>query len=95
MSFIKTGLLAILILAIQHFLSMRNNVWWGAIMPTVYIVLMFYLKLSGKANELERDFWFIAILGTVILLSTWTSGRQSLIKKRKKELEKMKSRDLK
>lgn len=95
MSFIKTGLLAILILATQHFLSTRNSVWWGAIMPTGYIAFMVYLKLSGLANELDRDFWFIAFIGTAILLSTWTSGRESLAKKRKKELEKMQSHDLK
>lgn len=43
----------------------------------------------------SRDFWFIAILGTTILLGEWISGRESLEKKRKQELDKMTSHDLK
>jgi len=95
MSLIIRIIIAIAILATQHFLSTRRNVFWGAIMPVSYVIFMAYIKFSGLSAEFERDFWFIAILGTVILLSAWTSGRESLAKKRRKELDKMKAQDIK
>jgi len=87
-------IIAIIILAVQHFLSTRRNVFLGAILPVSYIIYMAYLMLSGLSSKFERDFWFVAIIGTIILLSVWTSGRESIEKKRRKELDKMKARDM-
>ncbi|MBU6079741.1 hypothetical protein [Allobacillus halotolerans] len=88
-------LLAIFILVLQHFLSTRNKVFWGGLLPVAYVILLIYLILSGLMDVGSRDFWFIAILGTTILLGEWISGRESLEKKRKQELDKMTSHDLK
>ncbi|MFB9973708.1 hypothetical protein FPQ10_05515 [Allobacillus sp. SKP2-8] len=87
-------LLAIFILVLQHFLSTRNKAFWGAILPVSYVAFLIYLSLSGLIDVGSRDFWFIAILGTTILLGGWISGRESLEKKRKQELDKMTSHDL-
>lgn len=87
-------LITILVLVVQHFLSTRKSAFWGALLPLCFAGLMAYLKYSGLADG-ERDFWFMASLGTVILLSIWATGRETLKKKRKKELDKMESHDLK
>lgn len=84
-------LIAISILVVQHFLSTRKKAFWGGVMPLCFTVLLVYLKFSGLADD-EKDFWFIATLGTVILLSIWAAGRE---KRRRQELDKMKSYDLK
>lgn len=64
-------LLAIFILVLQHFLSTRNKVFWGGLLPVAYVILLIYLILSGLMDVGSRDFWFIAILGTTILLGEW------------------------
>mgnify|MGYP001159186319 CR=1 FL=1 len=86
-------LLAIAILVVQHFLSTREKAFWGALLPVVYAGFMVYLNYSGQSADMD-EFWFISILGTVILLSEWASGREAIKKRRKNELEKMKTLDM-
>ncbi|AIF42902.1 hypothetical protein [Virgibacillus sp. SK37] len=95
MGWLLNLLITILILVLQHFLSTRRKPLWGGLLPVFYIIFLICVKLLGLFDSNEtKDFWFIAILGTTILLSIWASGRESLAKKRKKELEKMESHDL-
>ncbi|MBO0994889.1 hypothetical protein [Bacillus sp. SD088] len=94
MGWLINSLLSILTLVVQHFLSTREKAFWGAVLPVCFVALMMYLRFGGGVVG-EKDFWFILTLGTVILLSIWTSGRETLKKSRKRELDKMKSHDLK
>lgn len=80
------------LVGIQHFLSSRNNLLLGGIVPSIYIIyfLRIYLKegISGFAV-------IFIILGFLFLLLLWYEGRSNLKERRKKELEKMKTIDMK
>ncbi|WP_163100718.1 hypothetical protein [Peribacillus alkalitolerans] len=82
-------LIAIVIIGIQFYLSSRTNVYWGAILPGLYLVFIvsWFLKKFGEVDTLSLI--LAAIGGLAFLLSIWINGRESLKKKRKKELEKI------
>lgn len=86
-------LIALVILGTQYFLSRKNNVYWGAFLPVIYIVFIVYGKLSGFFTE-DKDIIMILVGGTLLLLSVWANGRKSVKDKRKKELEKIELYDL-
>lgn len=82
------------ILAVQYFFSTRNNVYWGAVIPVVFIIFLTWMFVT---NHIEHTLAFILILivGMLFLFGQWVGGRESLRKRRRKELEKMESYDLK
>lgn len=86
---------ALIILLLQYFLSTRNKVFWGGILPVGYVLLLTYLKIFGVFDDYTKEFWFFSVLGITVLIGIWIAGRESLKKKRMKELDKMKSHDLK
>ncbi|GAA0593869.1 hypothetical protein GCM10009001_07580 [Virgibacillus siamensis] len=81
------------ILAVQYFLSTRNSIYWGAIIPVAYTVFLSWLFVT---NRLESAIGFILILlvGMLFLIAEWSGGRKHLQAKRKKELDKMKTHDM-
>ncbi len=82
------------ILAVQYFLSTRNNVYWGSVIPVAYIVFLIWMFVT---NRIESTLGFILylLLGLLFLIAEWSAGRKSLSQKRKKELDKIKTHDLK
>lgn len=86
---------AFLILILQYFLSTRNKAFWGGILPVFYAALLLYLKFNGIFDGNTKEFWFLSVLGITILLGIWATGRETIKKKRMKELDKMTSHDLK
>jgi len=82
------------ILAVQFFLSNRNNIYWGAILPVVHIVFLTWLFIT---NRIESTIGFILylLLGTLFLCIEWKLGRKYFHKKIQKELDKMKTHDMK
>ncbi|GAB0168276.1 hypothetical protein LSPCS325_17130 [Lysinibacillus sp. CTST325] len=87
-------LIAIVIIGIQSFLSRRTNVYWGAIVPILYLVFIFGWWSIRVDNVNTSSLIKAAVGGSVFLLGTWAKGRESLKNKRKKELEKMKLHDI-
>ncbi|MCL1694694.1 hypothetical protein [Lysinibacillus sp. BPa_S21] len=87
-------LIAIVLIGIQSFLSRRTNVYWGAIVPILYLVFIFGWWFNGIENVTTYSLIKVAVVGSVFLLGTWAKGRESLKNKRKKELEKMKLYDI-
>jgi len=81
------------ILGIQHILSTRNNIYWGGLIPVIFVI--WYTSLFFINNEKFLSYILILILGLAFLIGEWVNGRNSLIKRRKKELDKMKSFDMK
>ena len=81
-------------LAVQSFLSTRDHVYWGSILPVAYIVLLTWMLLS---NRMESVIIYVPILllGLLFLIAEWRRGRKYVFKKRKKELDKMKIFDMK
>ncbi|MEH7461896.1 hypothetical protein V7166_07350 [Bacillus thuringiensis] len=90
-------LIALILVGLQYFLSRRENVYFGMALPVLYVVTLLYLWISEiffvKGNTIS--FIFVILGGLVILLGIWVKGRESLKDKRKKELEKMKTQDIK
>src|SRR5699024_295963 len=90
-------LIALVILGCQYYLSRKRNVWWGAILPIAYFLVLIYGCVSETYFTRENTTSFILALlgGLAFLLSGWINGREALKRKEKKELEKMKLKDLK
>ncbi|MFT9819229.1 hypothetical protein [Lysinibacillus sp. NPDC056185] len=87
-------LIAIVILGTQFYLSRRTNVYWGAIVPVVYLVIIFGWWYNGMDKFNTYTLFKVAVVGPAVLLGIWARGRESLKNKRKKELEKMKLHDI-
>lgn len=85
-------LVCFIIVGIQRFLSTRNNIYWGGILPTLYLIGFIWI-ISNK-EKVPTPLILAVLGGLVILLGGWTEGRESLKRKRKKELEKMKTMDI-
>ncbi|MED4718731.1 hypothetical protein [Bacillus badius] len=82
------------VLAIQFFFSTRNNGYLGAILPVAYIVFLTWMLVT---NRVESTIGYILylLIGLLFLIAEWNGGRKYLREKRKKELDKMKTRDMK
>uniref|UniRef100_UPI00402AF6BF hypothetical protein n=1 Tax=Bacillus sp. DX2.2 TaxID=3073452 RepID=UPI00402AF6BF len=90
--FYRVFIIAI-VLAVQYFFSTRASIYWGAIIPVAYVVLLTGMFVT---NNIESTIGFILylLLGILFLIVEWNQGRKSLHKKRKKELDKMKTHDI-
>ncbi|MDQ0175003.1 hypothetical protein [Bacillus chungangensis] len=87
--------IALGILAIQFFISKRGPLFVGAVLPIMYIVFFIYAYVTDFFTKRSTGSLLGAVIGgTVLLLAAWIYGRESLAKKRKKELIKMKATDL-
>lgn len=82
------------VLAVQFFLSTRNNAYWGAILPVAYIVFLTWMLISNRMNS-TISYVLVLLLGLLFLIAEWNGGRKYLREKRKKELDKMKILDMK
>ena len=82
------------VLAVQFFFSTRNNAYLGAILPVAYIVFLTWILVT---NRIESTIGYVLylLLGLLFLIAEWNGGRKYLREKRKKELDKMKTRDMK
>lgn len=81
------------ILAVQYLLSTRNNVYWGAVVPVIYIILSTWMFVLDRFESI-LGFILYLCLGLLFLLAEWSAGRKSLNKKRTRELNKMKTHDI-
>lgn len=86
-------LIGFAILGIQYFLSTRNRTFWGAILPTAYII--FLVALSIHEGKSFASFYLPLIGGLALLLGEWIKGREALKKKREREMRIMKAMDIK
>ncbi|OCI05607.1 hypothetical protein BBP22_06430 [Bacillus paralicheniformis] len=76
-------LIGFAILGIQYFLSTRNRTFWGAILPTAYII--FLVALSIHEGKSFASFYLPLIGGLALLLGEWIKGREALKKSRKEK----------
>ncbi|WP_286885808.1 hypothetical protein [Aneurinibacillus sp. UBA3580] len=87
--------IAVGILVVQYFISKRGPVFVGAVLPIIYIGLFIYGYVTNFFIERSSgNVLAAAIGGTVLLLSAWIKGRQSLAKERQREFNKIKAMDL-
>lgn len=87
-------LIAIGVLVVQFLLSRRTNVYWGAILPVLYVPFIIIWLPERFGKEITFSVILAAVGGLVFLLGMWINGREYLKKKRKKELEKMELHDI-
>ncbi|GAB4074583.1 hypothetical protein GCM10028778_20860 [Barrientosiimonas marina] len=86
--------ITILLFIVQHFASISRIPWLGTIIPTALAIVIVSMLVLGKLEiNSSRDLFFM-IAGPLVFLSLWGEGRNSLKRKRKKELNKMKTWDL-
>ncbi|UIJ69960.1 hypothetical protein LW858_32050 (plasmid) [Bacillus cereus] len=90
-------LIAILLIGLQYFLSRRENVYWGLCLPILYVITLLYLGVTEVLTVKGNTLIFIIIIlgGLAILLGIWIKGREDLKNKQKKELDRMKTKDMK
>ncbi|MBU3573156.1 hypothetical protein IUJ58_19455 [Priestia aryabhattai] len=83
----------VLIIVVHYFLSTRASVYWGAIMPTAYLV---YCGWIFTAHQVDHPIKLILLLlfGLSIFLVEWEKGRKIVKKKQQNELNKMKTQDI-
>lgn len=86
-------ILVVVVFAVQYFLSTRNNLLWGALIPIVFIAGMSWFYFENKVSN-NIGFLIIALVGLALLIEEWNRGRRMLHKKRVKEIEKMKTQDI-
>jgi ATP/ADP translocase len=86
--------IAVGILVAQYFISRRGPVWVGAILPIIYLGGLVYGLFTQHFNGSLKSILVAGIGGTVLLISAWIKGRESLAKKRQRELNKIKAMDL-
>lgn len=89
--FIVIGLI---VFGIQKFLSSRKQVWLGSIIPVLYLVGVIIFFIKTNTSFFSKDIIPFTLFFT-IMLGAWISGYESHKRKEKKELNKMKSHDLK
>ncbi|WP_428910060.1 hypothetical protein [Niallia sp. Krafla_26] len=94
MSEIYGWVIALLAIGIQVYLSRRENGYWGAILPVLYVIFIvgWFIKRFGEVDTLSLI--LAAVGGLAFLVSVWINGRESVKKKRKKEMEKIELQDL-
>ncbi|WP_414055016.1 hypothetical protein [Macrococcus equi] len=76
----------------QRYLSSIEPGWLGLIPPVIFTLYMF-IKLYYLNQDIEY-FWFKLISVNFVLLSDYYLGQEKKKERHKKELEKMKSKDL-
>ncbi|GIN85181.1 hypothetical protein J6TS2_15670 [Heyndrickxia sporothermodurans] len=76
-------LIAIGILGVQFFLSRRTNVYWGTILPVLYLVFISGWLSNRIGNGNTFSLILVSVGGLAILLGIWSKGRESLKNKRK------------
>jgi len=87
-------LVVLVVFAVQHFLSTRNNGYWGSLLPIAYLAMIIYVYFSGLLDYSMLQLFLFTILGELFLIGYWMSGRKHLKNKQQKELMKMKAQDI-
>ncbi|QFK72391.1 hypothetical protein F7984_14645 [Pradoshia sp. D12] len=87
-------LIALLAFGIQYFLSTRIKLYWGSILPIVYLAILIYIQISGIMEYSLIQIILFAIVGELFLIGYWVTGRRRVDNNRKKELTKMRAYDI-
>ena len=91
MNTVITLIAAIIIIIFHVWLCRRSpNFWYlGGIIPLLWIALLIFLFSNGKINFGED--WKMIVFPTLIFILFWIEGQMAA---RKKEIEKMKAKDI-
>ena len=87
-------LIILVIFAAQQYLSTRDKVYLGAVIPVLYFGTLVYAQWSGLVEWSALKLGLYIIIGELFLVGYWISGRKMAANKREKELARMKALDL-
>lgn len=94
MSEIFTWIVAIAVIVSQVFFGYVENKYLGAVYPVLFLGFVLLIIFTGNMVISFRSI-VLPISGTVILILLWEAGKTKKVKKRQRELEKMKAMDKK
>ncbi|EOK14526.1 hypothetical protein [Enterococcus faecalis] len=83
----------IAVIAFQTFAGRIGNRYLGAILPIVFLGFVLYFLVSGNLSLSFKDI-VMPVIGTISLICIYAGGEEYRNKKIRKELEKMKAKDL-
>ncbi|MQW23958.1 MULTISPECIES: hypothetical protein [unclassified Lactococcus] len=86
-------LIIVAVICFQTFAGYKNKKILGSVLPLVYIGLVIFFLFKGLLTWSIRDVTF-SILGPLLLMSIYSGGKEAHNKKQKKEIEKMKAKDI-
>ena len=91
MNTVMTLIIAFVVIVLHVWLCHRSPKFWylGGIIPLLWIGVLVFLFFNGKINFGED--WKIIISPTLIFFLFWIQGHQAA---KKKEIEKMKAKDI-
>jgi Flp pilus assembly protein TadB len=69
-------------------------VYWGAIMPSAYLVFCGWLLFTGHLTNHPIKSVLILLFGLLIFIMRWGMGRDAYKKKQEEELNKMKTQGI-
>ncbi|WP_244833760.1 hypothetical protein [Clostridium sp. BJN0001] len=92
MRIIITILITLFVCGGQYFLSTRKSVLFGAILPVLFGIFLITMQIID--NDFIGKMTYQSVIGFLVLISIWTEGREKVKRNKKKELEKMKAKDL-
>ncbi|ODJ53359.1 hypothetical protein BFR40_01725 [Brochothrix thermosphacta] len=81
------------IIAFQTFSGRIGNKYLGSILPIIFIGFIIYSFVIVQLNFSFKDL-FMSFLGLTVLASMYAGGVEAKKKKLKKELDKMKAKDI-
>lgn len=84
----------VIFLALQYFFSSRNSIYWGAILPIAYTVFMTWGYSTHRIDSFLK-YIILLFVGLLFLIIEWKNGRSHIREKQNKELDKMKTQDIK
>lgn len=79
--------------AIQYFMATRSSFIFGFVIPIVFIAVMSWIFITNRVESVTM-FVVLLIIGLILLIEEWVRGRRSLQKRRQKEMDIMKTKDL-
>ena len=80
------------VLGVQYFFATRNSVYWGALIPVIFVTWRTWILFTS--DERVLSYVLILLLGLAFLIGGWIKGRETLKERRKKELDKMRFHDM-
>ncbi|EJQ04555.1 hypothetical protein IE3_05300 [Bacillus cereus BAG3X2-1] len=88
------GIIVVIIIVTQSFLSSRKTPYLSGILPVAYIgfISFFFNKLIASGDYFST--WLMIIAGLCGLLSIWNSGRERFKRNRQKELDRIELQNL-
>ena len=91
MNTVMTLIIAFVVIVLHVWLCHRSPKFWylGGIIPLLWIGVLVFLFFNGKINFGED--WKMIIFQTLIFFLFWIQGHQAA---KKKEIEKMKAKDI-